>query len=76
MITTNSGTYTYEELEKRDKMVIQMFIDFWEGKTEVMELVKKKEEMLANREISIGELDSLQYYASRIYDNLHDNLKN
>lgn len=70
MVTTGSGTYTYEELKRRDNMIIQMFIDFWEGKMEVMELVKKKGEMLTNREITRGELDSLQYYASRVYDNL------
>jgi hypothetical protein len=70
MITTGSGTYTYEELKKRDNMIIQMFIDFWEGKMEVMELHKKKEEMLKNGKITHGELDSLQYYASRVHDNL------
>lgn len=71
MIHTSYGSFTYEELEKRDKTVKQMFIDFWDGKIDVFELVKKQDEMLKNNKISYAELKNLQYDASREHDKLH-----
>lgn len=64
MITTLSGTYTYEELEARDKKVKQLFKDYWNDKIDVLVLQKEKERMLKNGEISMAELLSLQYEAS------------
>ena len=72
MIYTPYGSFTYEELAERDKIVKQMFFDFWDGKMDVFELVKKQDEMLKNNKISYAELKNLQYEASREHDKLHE----
>lgn len=65
MITTPCGDFTYEELEEIETKVKQDFKDFWNDKSDYLELEKRKKEMLDNHKITIGQLLSLQYIASQ-----------
>lgn len=64
MIVTTSGTYTKEELEKRDNEIKHLFFAFWSGTITASEVDK----MLKEKNISYGELKSLQYEASLEYN--------
>lgn len=73
MITTPCGEFTYEELKEIETKVKQDFKDYWNNKIDVFELEKRKKEMLYNRKITAGQLESLQHIASREYDKEHEN---
>lgn len=60
MITTASGTYTKEELEKRENEIKELFFSYWNGTITGSELDK----MLKEKKLSYGELKSIQYEAS------------
>lgn len=71
MITTPCGEFTYEELKEIETKVKQDFKDYWNNKIDVFELARRNNEMLENRKITIGQLESLQYIASREHDKEH-----
>ena len=64
-ITTTSGEYDTEEYEKKRSNVKQAFKDFWNNKISGKDL----EDIKRQSKLSQGELDSIQYDASREVDN-------
>lgn len=67
-ITTGSGTYTYDQLKKRNDTIKKLYLDYWDGKMDVFELRNKTEQLLERGEVTRAELENLQYEASREYD--------
>lgn len=64
-ITTPSGEYTSDELKDKGAKVRQAFKDFWNNKISGKDL----EDIKRQSKLSQGELDSIQYDASREVDN-------
>lgn len=75
-IHTQSGSYSQEEMAKRDNEIKQMYKDTWEGKMEYKELHDKLENMKKDGKISQGELDALKYDASMETGDWKNNPKN
>jgi len=67
-VTTASGTYTFEEMQKRDKEVKDLYKAHWNNEMSAKELNDKLNEMREKGRLSYGEQSSLQYDASLEYD--------
>jgi len=67
-IHTTSGDYTFEEMQKRDKEVKDLFKANWNNEISAKELNDKLDKMQEDGRLSYGERSSLQYDASREFD--------